>query len=318
MSRHVSPPAAERIVVPVTSVDAAEVVAELSRRDAAEVIAVAVDVGQTAPLDELRDVALAAGAVRCHVFDRRERLAAHFLWPALRAGLLAVPGEPVVTALTAPCVAEVVVEVARFEHATAMAAAAPGPRERQRLLAALRDLTPELGIVAVGGGTGGGDERNLWARVHHIAAAGAFPADSAAAAAAPAHLVVTIEHGLPVAINRVPMPPAEIVDSLTAIARAHRVAPAPAVGPAGERWLVDAPAAVALHCACAALAEQSLDDATQTFAADAAETYAGLVRDGHWFTPLRGGLEAFSAHVLDLASGEVAMTMQHRRIEVAR
>jgi argininosuccinate synthase len=71
MSRHVSPPAAERIVVPVTSVDAAEVVAELSRRDAAEVIAVAVDVGQTAPLDELRDVALAAGAVRCHVFDRR-------------------------------------------------------------------------------------------------------------------------------------------------------------------------------------------------------------------------------------------------------
>jgi argininosuccinate synthase len=42
------------------------------------------------------------------------------------------------------------------------------------------------------------------------------------------------------------------------------------------------------------------------------------VRDGHWFTPLRGGLEAFAAHVFDLASGEVAMTMQQRRIEVAR
>ena len=28
------------------------------------------------------------------------------------------------------------------------------------------------------------------------------------------------------------------------------------------------------------------------------------------------GLEAFAAHVFDLASGEVTMTMQHGRIEV--
>ncbi len=41
-----------------------------------------------------------------------------------------------------------------------------------------------------------------------------------------------------------------------------------------------------------------------------------LVRDGHWFTRLRGGLDAFAAHVLEAASGEVRMTMQHGRIEV--
>jgi argininosuccinate synthase len=317
MIRHATPPAVERIVVPVTSVHAAEVVSELARRSATEVIAVAVDVGQAAPLDELREVALAAGALRCHVFDRRERLAARFLWPALRAGLLGVSGEPVLTALTAPCVAEAVVEVARFEHATATAAAAPGPRERQRLLAALRDLTPELGVVTVGRGTDAGDERNLWARVRRVAGCD-DDSTNAPAAVAPVHLVVTFEHGLPVALNRVPMPPGELVDSLTTIARAQAVAPETASGPAGARWLVDAPAAAALHRACATLAEQSLDEATQVFAAGAAETYAGLVRDGHWFTPLRGGLEAFAAQVFDLASGEVTMTMQQRRIEVAR
>jgi argininosuccinate synthase len=79
---------------------------------------------------------------------------------------------------------------------------------------------------------------------------------------------------------------------------------------------VQAPAALALHRACAAVAERTFDEATRDFAATAAAAYAGLVRDGHWFTPLRGGLEALAAHVLDLASGEVAMTMQHGRIEV--
>jgi argininosuccinate synthase len=309
--------AMERIVVPVTSVHAAEVVSDLARRVATEVIAVAVDVGQAAPLDELRDVALSAGALRCHAFDRREQLAERFLWPALRAGVIGLPGEPALTALTAPCVAEAVVEVARFEHATAVAAAAPGRRERQRLLAALRDLTPELGAVTVGQGPAAAGERNLWARVERLASGDVTPAGPDSAAA-PAHLVVTIEHGLPVALNGVPMPPAEIVDSVATIARVQAVAPELAAGPSGERWLVDAPAAAALHRACATLAERSLDEATQAFAASAAETYAGLVRDGHWFTPLRGGLEAFFAQVLDLVSGEVTMTMQQRRIEVAR
>jgi argininosuccinate synthase len=303
----------ERIVVPVTSVEAADVVSDLVRRTATDVIAVAIDVGQAAPLDELRDAAIGAGALRCHVFDRRERLAERYLWPALRAGLLGVAGEPVVTALSTPCIAEVVVEVARLELATAIAAAAPSARERQRLLAALRDLGPEFGVVTVARGRDADVERNLWAWVEAVVP-GQPPSEGAATA--PAYVVVTIEHGLPVALNRVAMAPAEIVDSLTTIARAHGVAAVVSRDADSRRWLVHAPAAETLHRACSALAERTFDDATLSFAADAAEAYAGLVRDGHWFTPLRGGLDAFAAHVLDTASGEVTMTMQHGRIEV--
>jgi argininosuccinate synthase len=305
--------ATERIVVPVTSAEAADVVSDLVRRTATDVIAVAIDVGQAAPLDELRDAAIGAGALRCHVFDRRERLAERYLWPALRAGLLGVAGEPVVTALSTPCLAEVVVEVARLELATAIAAAAPSARERQRLLAALRDLGPEFGVVTVARGRDAGVERNLWARVEAVVPGQPL---SEGAATAPVHVVVTIEHGLPVALNRVAMAPAEIVDSLTTIARAHGVAAVVSRDADGRRWLVHAPAAETLHRACSALAERTFDDATLSFAADAAEAYAGLVRDGHWFTPLRGGLDAFAAHVLDTASGEVTMTMEHGRIEV--
>ena len=309
----------ERIVVPFTSVDAADAVSDLASRGATEVVAVAIDVGQAVPLDELRDVALAAGALRCHVFELRDRLAARFLWPALRAGAVGVAGEPVVTALSAPCVAEATVDVARLEHATAVAAAAASPRGRQRLLAALRDLAPDLGVVAVRGAVGLDEERNLWARVWPFDSDSAPQGDDRISSAAPAQLLVTIERGMPVALNRVAMPPAEIVDSLTTIARAQAIGGQVAAGGAeapARRWLVQAPAAVALHRACAVVAGRTIDDAARTFAADAAAAYAQVVRDGHWFTRLRGGLDAFAAQLLEDASGEVRMTMQQGRIEV--
>ena len=308
----------ERIVVPFTSVDAADAVSDLIRGHTTEVVAVAVDLGQAVALDQLRSVALAAGAVRCHVFDHRERLAARFLWPALRAGAIGVSGEPVVTALSAPCVAETLVDVARLEGAAAIVATAPGPRERQRLLAALRDLAPGLGIVTAAGARGPGDERNIWARVRGLDRAEAPALDDAPTASA-ARLVVSIAHGWPVALNGVAMPPDGIVDSLATIARVQGVAADVAAGDAdapGQRWLVHAPAAVALDRACAAVAGRTLDEAARTFAGEAAATYARLLRDGHWFTRLRGGLDAFAAHLFEAASGDVTMTIGERRIEV--
>jgi argininosuccinate synthase len=319
MTRPARPQPMERIVVPFTSVDAADAVSTLARRAGTEVVAVALDLGQAAALDELRDVALAAGALRCHVFELRERLAAEFLWPALRAGALSAPGEPIVTALSAPCTAEAVVEVARLEHATAVAACAPAARARQRLLAALRDLTSDTGVVTVGG-PGTEDERNLWGRVRALGAEAIAPEEGAPAASIPAaEVVVTIERGVPVALNHVAMPPVELVDSLATIARGHGLTSRIVAGGAdepGRRWLVHAPAAFVLHEACAALIEQGLDARTQAFSAGVAQEYAALVRDGHWFTPLRRGLDAFAAHVRDGVAGEVRLSMREGRIEV--
>ncbi|MGE0360433.1 MAG: argininosuccinate synthase domain-containing protein [Vicinamibacterales bacterium] len=308
----------ERLVVPFTSVEAAGAVTDLVGRGA-EVVAAALDLGQGVPLDELRDVALAAGAVRCHVFERRERLAAAFLWPAVRIGAVAVAGEPIVTALSAPCIAETAVEVARLERATAVAAAETGLRARQRLVAAVRDLAPDLGLIAVAG-DGPTEERNLWASVRPLGADEPAAEAVSARAGAAATVVVTVARGVPVALNRVTMPPAEIIDSLDTIARSHGIGGRVVGGgddAPGRRWLVRAPAAEALHRACAAVIDRSLDTTTLAFLAETAETWARLARDGHWFTRLRGGCDALAAHVLEDASGEVTMTMQHSRIEVA-
>ncbi len=132
----------ERLVIPVLSTAAADVIADLAARPELDVVAVAVDVGHGIGLDALRDVALVAGARRCHVVDRLETLASSVCWPALRAGALGVPGEPVLTALSMPVVAEAVAEICRYEHAGSVAVWADGPRDRQRLRALLRDVAP--------------------------------------------------------------------------------------------------------------------------------------------------------------------------------
>ena len=308
----------ERIVVPVTTAAAAEAIAGLSAGPGIEVVGVAVDVGNVASLEALRAVALGAGALRCHAFDVRESLAADVLWPALRAGALGVAGEPIVAALSMPAVAQGAVEVARHEHATSIAACAEDPRERQRLHALLRSLAPSLGVVAVTCAAPSLVEHNIWAQVQVLTGEDSADAPPPAASAGPAEITVGFAHGRPVSLSGVAMTPAEIVDSLSTIARAHGLRPFVAAGDTAgtRRWHVYAPAAVALHRAFEVMLARTLDVRTAAFAATVAAEYAALVRDGLWFTALRAGLDAFVDRVLAPATGDVRMRVAHGDIEV--
>ena len=77
---------ADRIVVAYfgdrTALDA---LVRSAANDRAQVIAVALDLGGAMPLVGLRDDALAAGAVRCHVMDVRDAFTREVIVPALRA-----------------------------------------------------------------------------------------------------------------------------------------------------------------------------------------------------------------------------------------
>ena len=57
----------------------------LREHHGAEVVTLTLDLGQGRVLEEVRDRALAAGAVRAHVLDVREEFAANFIVPALKA-----------------------------------------------------------------------------------------------------------------------------------------------------------------------------------------------------------------------------------------
>jgi argininosuccinate synthase len=82
----------------------------------ADVIAVAFDFGGAVTLNDMRDLAIMAGAARCHALDVREEFAREILVPASRSGLFtdaaaAIPG------LAAPFVAGKLQEIALAEQA---------------------------------------------------------------------------------------------------------------------------------------------------------------------------------------------------------
>lgn len=302
----------ERLVFPVLTPSAADVLAPLAARPDLEVVAVGIDVGSGAGLDGLRDLALVAGAVRCHVVDAVDALAASVCWPALRAGALAVPGEPVVTAITMPVVAETLADICRHEQATTAGVWADDPADRRRLRALLKALAPALGLVSVSGGTGIAETANVWARV--TPAAWETPPPVTARGAADVR--IGFERGVPMALSGVTMTPAELIESLATITRAHGAGTWQARGAEGGAWTVHAPAALALQTAFEALIAGRFDAPTSEMATTVAEGYAAVVRDGAWFSPVRAGLDAFVDRVLDPVSGEVRLRVVDGRIEV--
>ena len=66
--------------------DTSVMVTWLKENYGCEVVAAAGDVGQREDFDEIRDKALATGAVACRVVDLRERFLTECAFPALRAG----------------------------------------------------------------------------------------------------------------------------------------------------------------------------------------------------------------------------------------
>ena len=85
----------------------------LAEQYGAEVIAVTLDLGQGKELTDVRERALAVGAVRAHVIDVREEFARDYILPALQAGAIYEDKYPLATALGRPLIASKLVEIAR-------------------------------------------------------------------------------------------------------------------------------------------------------------------------------------------------------------
>ena len=115
----------------------------------AEVVCVAVDVGQPGGLAGLRDKALATGAAAFHGVDAREDFVSSYVWPTLRAG--AVYGRKYLlgTSMARPLIARRQVEVARAAGANAVSHGCTGKGNDQvRFELTYRALAPELEVIA--------------------------------------------------------------------------------------------------------------------------------------------------------------------------
>jgi argininosuccinate synthase len=117
----------------------------------AEVIALAVDVGQQAddPWDVITNRALAAGAVEARVVDARAEFADDFLVPAIHANALYEGKYPLVSALSRPVISRHLVLAAREFGADAVAHGCTGKGNDQvRFEVSVRALAPDLDVLA--------------------------------------------------------------------------------------------------------------------------------------------------------------------------
>ena len=115
-----------------------------------EVVALSVDVGQGGEdMDDIRQRALACGAVDAVVVDARDEFASDYLMPALKANAMYQKRYPLVSALSRPLIAKYLAATAARLGADTVAHGCTGKGNDQvRFEAAVTALAPELKSVA--------------------------------------------------------------------------------------------------------------------------------------------------------------------------
>lgn len=245
----------ERIVFACSgSAEDCAAIAPLAARFDADIVALTLDVGQVRRLETVRQAALEAGAVRVHVLDVRDEFARDCIRGSLRrqdAGR--ATNQPVSREL----IGRKLVDIAHAEGAAIIAHGGDAD-DHAAIEAAAWAVDPVVRVVPAESTTTAVHapviRPTLWGRA--LEGGPTLVVPPARALDGPAHLEISFEGGLPVAVNGVPMTPAELVESVTTIAGHH-----------GVGRLIDdvtgteceAPAAVVLHAAHAALGDVALE-----------------------------------------------------------
>jgi argininosuccinate synthase len=311
----------------------------------ADIVTISLDLGQPGELEEVRDRALATGAVRAHVLDVRDEFARDWVARAVKADAVADDRSPFVSALAAPILARKLVEIAAIEQATTVAHGAADAAAAGRIETAVRALNPQLTtlapardwtmtrieaieyagkrgiVVPVTVETPHTTDANVWGRVVVAGASGSIdawnepPEDlfaltkaASACPAEPAYVDVAFERGVPTAVNGVAMPLTDLVDTVGMIAGAHGVGRLDVVG-SPLREISEVPAAVVLHAAHAELQKLVTPKDTVRFSRRVSREYADLIERGAWFSPLREALDAYVDKIQERVSGAIRLKL---------
>ena len=141
----------DRVVLAYSGgLDTSVAIGWVGERTGAEVVAVAVDVGQGGEdLETIRQRALACGAVEAYVADAREEFADEYCLPALQANALYQDRYPLVSALSRPVIVKHLVTAARQHGATIVGHGCTGKGNDQvRFEAGIAALDPSLTCIA--------------------------------------------------------------------------------------------------------------------------------------------------------------------------
>ena len=340
----------ERIVLAYSGgLDTSVAVKWLADKYEAEIVTVTIDLGQGKELDDVRERALAVGAVRAHVVDAREEFASHYVLPALQAGAIYESRYPLATALGRPLIAKKLVEVAEMEDAGMIAHGCTGKGNDQvRMEVSSRALNPSIKVIAparVWGLTRPEEikyaqkhgipvpasvenpystDTNLWGRsiecgvledpwVEPPEDIYALTKSPLEAPDVPAYVEVEFESGVPTKVNGVSMPFAELINSLETIAGAHGIGRIDMVENRlvgiKSREIYEAPAACVLHAAHRELEALVIPRDLERLKVSLSKAYADLVYDGLWFSVTRESIDAFVASIQKRVNGIVRVKL---------
>lgn len=319
----------------------------------AEVVAVAVDVGQGGEnLETVRQRALACGAVEAYVADAREEFAAQYCMPALAANALYMDRYPLVSALSRPLIVKHLVRAARTFGATRVSHGCTGKGNDQvRFEVSITSLAPDLSCIApirdlaltrsaaieyaqkhslpieTTKSSPFSIDQNLWGRsveTGFLEDIWNGPTkdiyvytDDPAFPPVEDEVVIGFAAGVPVTID------GRKVTQLEAVQEMNRRAGAQGVGRIDmvedrlvgikSREVYEAPGAIALIEAHRELEAVTIERELARFKRTVGQRWAELVYDGMWFSPLKRALDAFIATTQEHVNGEIRMTLHGGR-----
>jgi argininosuccinate synthase len=322
----------------------------------AEVVAVAVDVGQGGEdLDVIRQRALDCGAVEAYVADAREEFADEYCLPALQANALYMERYPLVSALSRPVIVKHLVRAAAEHGATVVAHGCTGKGNDQvRFEAGIAALEPGLSCLApvrdlaltrdkaIDYAERHGlpiettkknpysIDQNVWGRAVEtgflediwnapIEDVYSYTKDPARQHE-PDEVVISFQSGVPVAIDGTPVTMLEAIQQLNERAGNAGVGRLDMVEDRlvgiKSREVYEAPGAIALITAHQELENVTLERELARYKAGVGQRWGELAYDGLWFSPLKRSLDAFIASTQEHVSGDIRMTLHGGRATV--
>ncbi|MHB8340984.1 MAG: argininosuccinate synthase [Mycobacteriales bacterium] len=340
----------ERVVLAYSGgLDTSVAIGWIGAETGAEVIAVAVDVGQGGEdMAAIRERALACGAVESVVVDARAEFARDFVAPAITANALYEDRYPLVSSLSRPLIVRHLVAAAREHGAGIIAHGCTGKGNDQvRFEVSTAALAPDLAVLAPVRDSGMtrdaaiafAEERgltldvsrrspysidqNLWGRTAECGVLEdpwvAPPEDvfvytaDPLADRTPEEVTIGFADGLPISLDGAELSLVDLVAALSRQAGAHGVGRIDLVEDRlvgiKSREIYECPAALTLLAAHRDLEDLTLERDLARFKRGVDQRWGELVYDGLWYSPLKRALDAFLADASRRVTGEVRLRL---------
>ncbi|MFE2479215.1 argininosuccinate synthase [Streptomyces sp. NPDC059389] len=347
----------ERVVLAYSGgLDTSVAIGWIAEETGAEVIAVAVDVGQGGEdLDVIRKRALACGAVEAEVADAKDEFADGYCLPAIKANALYMDRYPLVSALSRPVIVKHLVAAAKKHGAGTVAHGCTGKGNDQvRFEAGIQALGPDLKCIApvrdyamtrdkaiafceaenlpiattrkspysidqnvFGRAVETGFLEDIWnAPIEDLYEYTANPAEPREAD----EVVISFKEGAPVAVDGRPVTVLQAIRELNARAGAQGVGRIDMVEDRlvgiKSREVYEAPGAIALITAHQELENVTVERELARYKRQVEQRWGELVYDGQWFSPLKRALDGFVDEASRHVTGDVRMTLHGGRAVV--